>query len=375
MTFGMVYWLIPRLWKTKLYSERLASTHFWIGTVGIILYVVAMWSAGIEQGLMWRAFDDTGRLMYPDFIETVVKLAPMYWVRLIGGLLYITGASMCLFNLVQTIRRAPKNLEDPTVMVPAPVWRTAKIKANTSPLYDDILFSWSERLKGGWHRILEGWPMVFTVLTIIAVSIGGIMEIVPMMLIDTNVPTISTVKPYTPLELEGRDIYIREGCVNCHSQMVRPLRSEIERYGDYSKPGETIYDRPFLWGSKRTGPDLARVGNKYPHLWHVRHMRNPRLTTPNSIMPNYEWLETNTMDLSGLTKKLEGLAMLNTPYSIKEISSAQELAKIQATQIAKEIREQGGPEGLEDKEIVALIAYLQRLGVDLQKAKELQEAH
>ena len=373
MAFGMIYWLIPRLWQTELYSNKLANAHFWIGTIGIILYVVAMWSAGITQGLMWRAFDETGRLMYPDFIETVVQLMPMYWVRLIGGSLYIVGVVLAVINLVMTMARAPKNLEDPSIEVPTPTWRISSPDAPSRPMprrYDDLLAELDVRVREGWHRMLEGWPLVFTVLTTVAVAIGGLAELIPLMLVDSNVPTIETVKPYTPLELEGRDIYIREGCVSCHSQMVRPMRDEIERYGDYSKPGEGVYDRPHLWGSKRTGPDLARLGGKYPHLWHVRHMKDPRLTSPKSVMPPYPWLLEKELDLDGLDKKLEGLAMLGTPYSIETINGAQNVARDQAKEIAKEIEEQGGPAGLEDKEITALVAYLQRLGHDLKEAKK-----
>ncbi len=370
MTFGMVYWLIPRLWQTDLYSKKLATAHFWLGTIGIVLYVVAMWSAGITQGLMWRAFDETGRLMYPDFIETVVQLMPMYWVRLIGGTMYLTGAVLAAYNLAMTMRRAPSELRDPEVVVPAPTWRNeSKLKLSEGVMVDDMLDGIAARLRFGWHRALEGWPAVFTVLTIIAVAIGGLVEIIPMMLVDSNVPTIASVRPYTPLELEGRDIYIREGCVNCHSQMVRPMRDEIERYGEYSKPGEAIYDRPFLWGSKRTGPDLARVGGKYPHLWHVRHMKDPRLTSPNSIMPPYPWLLEDDLDLSHSKSKLEALAMLGTPYSIETIDGSEALAMSQAAEIAAEIEAQDGPAGLENKEIVALVAYLQRLGADIKLMK------
>ena len=371
MTFGMIYWLIPRLWKTELWSTKLATAHFWLGTIGIILYVVAMWSAGITQGLMWRAFDETGRLMYPDFIETVIQLMPMYWVRLLGGTMFLVGTLLLAVNLIMSIKTAPKKLEDPEVTVAIPAWKVAKTEAKTKTNnYDEMLFGVSGKLGEGWHRLLEGWPMVFTVLTTIAISIGGIVEIIPLMLVKSNVPTIATVKPYTPLELEGRDIYIREGCVSCHSQMIRPMRDEIERYGEYSKPGEFVYDRPFLWGSKRTGPDLARVGEKYPHLWHVNHMKDPRSVIEQSVMPPYPWLLEKELDLSATSGKLETHAMLGTPYSIEEIDGAVDIAKTQAAEIAAEIQKQGGPAGLENKEIVALVAYLQRLGTDIKKAKK-----
>lgn len=220
----------------------------------------------------------------------------------------------------------------------------------------------------GRHRTIEGWPLVFTVLTTLAVLIGGTVEFLPLVLVDENTPTIETVTPYTPLEVAGRDIYIAQGCVSCHSQQVRPFRDEIERYGEYSKPGEAIYDRPFLWGSKRTGPDLARVGGKYPDLWHVRHMENPRSTTPNSIMPPYPWLLRKSMDFESIPGKLNALKKLGTPYTDVEVENGATTARTQAEQIARNVAANGGPSGLEDKEIIALVAYLQRLGADLKKA-------
>jgi cytochrome c oxidase cbb3-type subunit I/II len=365
MTFGMIYWLIPRLWKTELYSKSLANAHFWLGTVGILLYVISMYSSGITQGLMWRAFDETGRLLYPDFIETVVKIVPMYWVRLIGGTMYLVGVLLSVYNLLMSVSRAPKNLEDPEVLAPPMV--SAVRAGQKAKTYDEALNGLESQAKGGWHRVLEAAPIAFTVVTVVSISVGGLVEIIPMLLVKSNIPTIASVKPYTPLELEGRDIYIREGCVGCHSQMVRPFRQEIERYGEYSKPGEGVYDHNFLWGSKRTGPDLARLGGKYPHLWHVRHMEDPRSTSPKSIMPKYDWLLEEELDLSLTNKKLEAQAMLGVPYSLKEIESGDALAKDQAALIAAEIKAQGGPEGLEGKEIVAMVAYLQRLGVDIKR--------
>lgn len=221
---------------------------------------------------------------------------------------------------------------------------------------------------GGRHRKMEGWPLLFTILTTISILIGGIVEFLPLVLVKGNVPTIETVKPWSPLELTGRDLYIREGCNNCHSQQVRPFRHELERYGEYSKPGETIYERPFLWGSKRTGPDLARVGGKYPHLWHVRHMEDPRSTSPRSIMPPYAWLLRKELDLSHLPSKIGVLRGLGVPYTENELANAVSMAQNQAREIANEVAAQGGPEGLENKEIVALVAYLQRLGADLKAA-------
>lgn len=218
---------------------------------------------------------------------------------------------------------------------------------------------------GGRHRKLEGWPLLFTVLVTLSVLIGGAVEFIPLVLVEGNVPTIQSVKPWTPLELTGRDLYIREGCNNCHSQQVRPFMHELERYGEYSKPGEAIYDRPFLWGSKRTGPDLSRVGGKYPHLWHVRHMEDPRSTSPRSIMPPYNWMLTKELNLSHLPSKIRVLQRMGTPYPEGYDARAIDEARAQAQAIASEVSAQGGPAGLENKEIVAMVAYLQRLGADL----------
>lgn len=207
--------------------------------------------------------------------------------------------------------------------------------------------------------------MVFTVLVTLSILVGTVIEFLPMALVDNNVPTISSVQPFTPLEVAGRDLYIREGCNNCHSQQVRPFRQEIERYGEYSKPGESVYEHPFLWGSKRTGPDLARVGGKYPHLWHVRHMEDPRSTSPNSIMPPYDWLLRKPLDLTDLPARLRALQRVGVPYDASEVDNAVTLAREQARTIADEVAEQGGYEGLEDKEIIAMVAFLQRLGADI----------
>ncbi|GAB5518473.1 MAG: hypothetical protein RhofKO_07240 [Rhodothermales bacterium] len=224
-----------------------------------------------------------------------------------------------------------------------------------------------------FHRRLEGWPLVFTVLTTAAILVGTAVEFLPMFLVKSNIPEISTVKPFTPLELAGRDLYIKEGCNNCHSQMVRPFRQELERYGEYSKPGETVYEHPHLWGSKRTGPDLARVGGKYPHLWHVRHMEDPRSTSPRSIMPPYPWLLEQESDLESLPKKMSALRAVGVPYTDAEIENAVTDAEAQALVIAQEVASQGGPAELQNKEITALVAFLQRLGMDI-KAPTMEES-
>jgi cytochrome c oxidase cbb3-type subunit I/II len=195
--------------------------------------------------------------------------------------------------------------------------------------------------------------------------VGSLVEIVPTLLVRSNVPTLASVRPATALELEGRDIYLAEGCYTCHSQMIRPFPAETERYGDYSKPGESIYDHPFQWGSRRIGPDLARVGKKYPDLWHLRHMEDPRSTSPGSIMPPYPWLLERRLELGRVEDKLVLMASLGVPYSASDLSHAQASAAEQAQAIAAEIEWQGGPSGLADRQIVALIAYLQRLGTDI----------
>ncbi len=375
MTFGMIYWLIPRLWQTKIWSKSIANLHFWIGTVGILLYIVAMYSAGVTQGLMWRAFDESGRLLYPDFIETVVELVPMLWVRVIGGSLYLLGVVLSAVNLIMTILKAPKNLEDPVVEVTEIIEeKVEETVVEGQRKYDDVLNGIQKKAKHGWHSMLEGWPFVFTALTLGAILIGSVAEIVPTLLIRSNMPTIDGVEPYTALELEGRDIYIREGCVGCHSQMVRPLRHEIVRYGEYSKPGESAYDHPFLWGSKRTGPDLARVGGKYPHLWHVRHLENPDSTSKGSFMPPYPHLLENELDLSKTGDKIDTMIMLGVPYKPEAAKTATDDATKQAKEIAAKIKSEGGRDGLANKEIVAVVAYLQRLGADLKKVREQELA-
>lgn len=353
MSFGMLYWLVPRLYgKKDLYSSKLADAHFWTGLVGLLLYVVSMWSAGITQGLMWFAFDANGSLTYGDFTETVTRLQPFYWARVFGGTLYLAGVIIGFYNLVMTAKGADSSALEDTVAQARPVAPPKE----SAPL----------------HTMLEGRSLVFTVLTLVAVLIGGIVEIVPLVAIESNVPTIASVKPYTPLELEGRDIYVREGCYVCHSQMVRPFRAETERYGPYSKSGEFVYDHPFQFGSKRTGPDLHRVGGKYPNMWHYNHMKDPRSTAKDSIMPPYPWLYEDALDLSLTADKLDVMRSLNVPYTVDDVQNAEANARTQAKAIATDLA-QSGVEDVEDKEIVALIAYLQRLGTDARPQLEKEQ--
>ncbi|HUO51452.1 MAG TPA: cytochrome-c oxidase, cbb3-type subunit I, partial [Gemmatimonadaceae bacterium] len=351
MTFAMIYWLAPKLFQTKIWSKKLMEVHFWIATLGVILYIVAIYSAGITQGLMWRAFDATGRLQYPDFVETVARLIPMYWVRVVGGLLYFTGALLFAYNILRTWATRPAVYEVPVVSAPPLKPAPAETAAGGF---------WSF----GWHRKWEGLPILFTALTALAVIVASLFEILPTFLIKSNIPTIASVKPYTPLELYGRDIYVREGCYNCHSQMIRPLRFETERYGEYSKPGESIYDHPFQFGSRRIGPDLAREGGKYNDIWHLRHFENPRAISPKSIMPPYAFLLTAPMDFGVIQHRVDVMAMLGVPYG-DAVTKGADMARAQAAQVAADLEAQGGPKGLGDKEIVALIAYIQRLGMDI----------
>lgn len=370
MTFGMIYWLAPRIFQTRLYSVRLANTHFWVGTVGILLYVISIYTAGVTQGLMWRAFDETGRLAYPQFIETVTRLIPFYWIRAVGGTMYLAAVLLGIWNCYMTWRSRPATYEE-TVHTAAPLDKhfrdpaipATRLEANVEfGKKIDVML-----LQGWWHRRLERMPMKFTALVIVAVAAASIFEAIPMFTVRSVVPTIASVEPYTPLELAGRDIYIAEGCYNCHSQMIRPIFAEVKRYGEFSKPGESIYDRPFQWGSRRIGPDLARVGQSNPNAaWHVAHFENPTQVVPGSIMPVYPHLFEKTVNFQAIQARVDAMAMLGVPYG-EAVLNAPEMAREQAERIAADIEAAGGRPGLADKEVVALIAYLQRLGTDINK--------
>ena len=356
LTFSMLYWLFPKLYNTKLWSTKLANYHFWIGLLGIALYAVPMYWAGWTQGLMWKEFTDEGFMAYPNFLETVTQLIPMYQLRAVGGTIYLVGMFLMAYNLFKTAKSG--QLEPDT---------EAKAPALDKGVHEDEPHPYK-------HRWLESKPITMTILAVIAISVGGLVEIVPMYLIKSNVPTISSVKPYTPLELLGRDIYIREGCVGCHSQMIRPFRSETERYGEYSKAGEFVYDHPFLWGSKRTGPDLHRQGGKYPDGWHYLHMMDPETTSPGSIMPKYPWLYTQEMEVDTLPARIGALRKVGVPYPEgAEDTAAQELES-QALQIVENLKKDMIENPETDKEIIALIAYLQRLGRDIKTGAESEVA-
>ena len=346
LTFGMIYFLVPKLWKVEWYSKRLIAVHFWLGLLGILIYYISMWAAGLTQGLMWRAIGSDGFLVYPDFVETVMRIVPLYWVRALGGALFIAGAAVMVHNLIMTLNKVRSRVE-PTKIVPI-----------GKPVYHG-------EDKG--HRKLEGAVLVFSVLAFIAIAVGSVISIMPVLSMHRYVKPTAHVEPYTPLELAGRDIYIKEGCYTCHSQMILKLPHDVLRYGDASQVEDSMYDRPFQWGSKRTGPDLARVGKKYPDLWHYRHMLNPRDLVGNSLMPSYPWLLNKKTDFYSLRKKTSVMRYLGVPYDDETVANADIIAEREAEAIAAGLREQGvEDDSLEQREIVALIAYLQSLGKKVQ---------
>lgn len=354
LTFGVLYWLVPRMWQTELYSKKWANWHFWIGTLGILLYAIPMYWAGWMQSSMWKEFTPEGQLQY-QFLETVQTMRPFYMARSLGGLLYLVGAIIMVVNLVKTAKQGVFLAEE---------------KAEAAPLQKVRITG-----KEHWHRVIERRPLQMLVFALVLVAIGGVIEMIPTFLVKENIPTIAAVKPYTPLELEGRDIYIREGCYTCHSQMIRPFRSETARYGDYSKAGEFVYDHPFQWGSKRTGPDLAREGAgslKRMDSWHYNHMMDPSSISTGSIMPRYPWLFEDKIDFAEITNKMEAMQTLGVPYTDADIAAGADSARSQAQHIADGLQPEfkqnqllTSDEGLQpDHEILALIAYLQRLGRD-----------
>jgi len=352
LIFGMLYWIFPRLWNTKLHSRQLANVHFWLGTLGIIFYVLPLYWAGFTQGLMWKQFTPDGFLEYPNFLETVTQILPMYALRAVGGSLYLIGTFLMIYNLWATANSG-KFVPDEAAEAPA--------LTKDGPMHDT-----------GWHSVLERKATLFTVLTVVAVLIGAMIEIIPTVMIKSNIPTIAAVKPYTPLELQGRDIYIREGCVSCHSQMIRPFRSETERYGEYSKAGEYVYDHPFLWGSKRTGPDLLREGGLRSDSWHYFHMLEPQQMSPGSIMPSYPWLLENSYNTDMMASKINAMRNLGVPYPEGYENQAVKDMEKQGQIIVENLKKEAKVNTTADKEIVALIAYLQRLGTDI-KAEDAEK--
>ena len=400
MAAGMIYWLLPRLWDRPLHSVALANLHFWLGTVGILLYLGAMWASGITQGVMLGATTEGGTVLaYPNFLDTLNTIRPLMLMRVIGGTLYLAGFLLLAYNLWRTLRGARP--VDGTVEVMAEPAEAAadRLGLLATFLNPPVLFSvlgtgfacawmfggdavsilglgglllctvlalahWQSRHRAwaGWYDRLLVNSAPFTVLTFIAVAVGGLVQIIPLAVAHkaANVEDRRQV-PYTPLELAGRDLYVREGCYTCHSQMIRTLVPDVLRYGDYSRLGESIYDHPFQWGSRRTGPDLARVGGKYPHVWHLRHMEDPRAISVGSNMPAYPWLLTNDTDVAALPNRLAVQRTLGVPYPEQTPAEVRAQVDRQARAIADELRAAGATVE-PGREIIALIAYLQRLG-------------
>ncbi len=413
MTFGILYWMWPRLYGTKLYSTKLAEMHFWIGTIAILMYVVSMWVSGVSQGLFWRALDAEGFLKYPDFIEGLTNSRAMYQTRLAGGTLFFLSSFLLVYNMIMTARQgSPK-----TVSVQVPVKRPEGDKVSiwalmtsvpmmfinsillvaflfgfagdmVSPLLLALLlvlfiagiisYGTSQRKWGEWYGLIERHALVFTILALVAVLIGGAVEIIPTLIISENVPLEITEemiaedpslaetakwlqKPYSPLELAGRDIYVAEGCYLCHSQMIRPFRHEVLRYGDYSRMEESLLDHPFQWGSKRTGLDLARVGGKYDNLWHYLHLMDPRSTSPSSNMPAYTHFKTKTVDPEMIVGRMRALGKLGVPYHEEDYDLAAQRFMSQG-QLISDYLAGNDVNVAPDSEMAAMIAYLQRLG-------------
>jgi cytochrome c oxidase cbb3-type subunit I/II len=351
VTFAILYWMIPQMYRTEIYSKKLMNWHFWLGTLGILFYAVPMYWAGFVQGLMWKEFAADGNLKH-EFLATTLQIIPMYVLRGVGGILYLTGTIIMIYNLWQTAAKGSFIANEETE---APALQKEEV-AHAGHSY--------------WHKIFESKSLVMLVGSLIMVSIGGLVQLVPMFFVKENVEKITSVKPYTPLELEGRDLYIREGCNNCHTQMVRPFLSETERYGEYAKSGEFVYDHPFLWGSKRTGPDLLRVGKKYNDSWHYYHMLNPVNTSQGSIMPAYPWLFEQTLDYSLINAKMRAMRTMGVPYTEAEITQATESIKKQSKIIVENLKKERKINVNPDLEIIAMIAYLQRLGTDIKVEKQ-----
>jgi cytochrome c oxidase cbb3-type subunit I/II len=403
MAAGMIYWLVPRLWNTKLHRESWANMHFWLGLVGILFYVGAMWISGITQGLMLGQVTDEGTPKYR-FLETLDAIRPMMLFRAIGGTLYLSSFLLMVVNVWLSVRgKAPVNGRVEVVVegVPAdqrmgwfqgaianpPVlWALAGIAAFTSWFMarDNQLVAVPSLIVGlivavltvksfkahqsewsAWHeKLLHNW-VPFTTLAFIAVAIGGAVQILPTVILNRAKNVEDRLQQlYTPLELAGRDIYVSEGCYNCHSQQIRTLAPDVMRYGDWSRLGESIFDHPFQWGSKRTGPDLAREGtgvNKKDNLWHYQHLVDPRQISQGSNMPSYHWLEKKKTDLKALPGKIAVQVKLGVPYKAMTKDEIQQSALEQGMTIAKDLKDRGAfvdPES----QMVAVIAYLQKLG-------------
>jgi len=400
MAAGMFYWLVPRLYGTKLHSVKGADLHFWLATIGIVLYMVSMWISGVTQGLMLRALNPDGSLLHPDFLQTLAAIQIPYLVRALGGAMYLVGFVLMCWNLVKTAT-AGKAVTTTVEVVVAPKEATPAGEGWVGivlgrPLIFSVVifvfvlafglvtgsamaaialagavlllsvFAWvvnTRDKKAGrksWFSLIEGNALAFTAVTLVAILVGGMVEILPVLRAHHQLPEgAKRQTPYTALELQGRDLYVREGCYLCHSQQIRPFLAETLRYGDRSELGEFMYDHPFQWGSKRTGPDLHREGGKQPSSWHYRHMLEPESTSPGSNMPPYPWLAKNKIDVKVGQKKLRTMQKLGVPYTNAQIDFAKEDQQMQAEAVLKEME---ADDISWDSELVALIAYLQKLG-------------
>ena len=429
MAAGMFYWLAPRLWNTKLWSNSLANMHFWIGLLGILLYVAAMWTAGITQGLMLGEFQTGGTTLKYEFVETLKAIQLPYILRSIGGTLYLVGFVLCAINIFLTARSGkasdgsiniplvPKETPskkslltaDPVVHVLLTLtamilWFFLPPHADKAALLMAVIFSvrsWQTFKRNplawdNWHESILRSHLPFTILVFVAAAIGGAVQIVPSLVVNrANNIEGRMQEIYTPLELAGRDIYVAEGCYNCHSQMIRTLLPDVARYGrpgytdDFSHLGESIHDHPYQWGSKRTGPDLAREGGplvagsnwvrsgKRDNKWHWFHFMNPRWANEDSNMPSYHWLYEEKLDLASLPTRIAAQRRLGVPYPPLSADEIEQQAREQSIAIGKSLFEGPSPVGhapmknatpeelvryFSDRKITALIAYIQKLG-------------
>lgn len=397
MAAGMIYWLVPRLWKRPLYSQSLANMHFWLGMIGILLYVASMWVSGVTQGMMLNAVNESGTsLAYGNFLETLNSIRFMMLTRAIGGTLYLLGFVLLGYNFFRTIIGAEVN--DQKVWVPvrptrdeqglkggllnAPViyttlgiffpclWMLADGLWMLLGLFGSIFtillaivhFKASGSKWSDWYDKLLANSVAFSVLVFVSVAIGGAIQIIPTLTVSKAKNLEGRIQQiYTPLELAGRDIYVSEGCHNCHSQMIRMMRSDVLRYGDYSRLGESIYDHPFQWGSRRAGPDLAREGGFRPNAWHYDHFMDPRLVSTGSNMPGYSWLAKKKIDIDVLPRKISVMRTLGVPYPEWTDEEIFESVEKQAIGISTDLRDHG--KSLQpNTQMTALIAYIQKLG-------------
>ena len=396
MAAGMIYWLVPRLWKTELAKPAWANMHFWLGLVGILIYVAAMWVSGIMQALMLNQVADDGSLKY-QFLDTLKAIRPLMLFRAIGGTLYLFGFGMMVVNVwlsvrkKQTVNGTIEIIHDPDKVAKPGFWGAIFAEPVLFPVFAILgyclwfllpgLYAWFGLLLGvdmswrtvwlflhhknrwvDWYeRLLENWAP-FSILVLFAAAAGGMVQIIPTVMMNRAKNVEDRLQTcYTPLELAGRDLYISEGCYNCHSQMIRTLAPDVLRYGDYSRLGESIYDYPFQWGSKRTGPDLAREAGRRNNTWHYQHLMDPRALSAESNMPSYHWLETKKTDMDSLPQRIAVQQKLGVPFPAMSRDEILQNALEQSVGIAQDLKTNGIYVDA-DRQIVAVIAYLQKLG-------------